>query len=92
MHCRSVADGQDLYRGRLGAVGGYYASPVAADGKIYFASDRGVVTVIDGRATKLTVLAKNDLAEPIMATPALVDGTIYVRTEGHLYAFAQPSD
>jgi len=36
---------------------------------------------------ELKVLARNQLDSPILATPALVDGKIYVRTEGHLYAF-----
>jgi hypothetical protein len=36
---------------------------------------------------ELNVLARNDLNERIMATPAIVDGTIYVRTDKHLYAF-----
>ena len=33
------------------------------------------------------VVARNDLGEPIYATPAVADGTLYVRTTGHLYAF-----
>jgi outer membrane protein assembly factor BamB len=89
LHCRDVADGVDTYRGRLGAIGGYYASPVAADGNVYFTSDRGVVTVIDGKASELKVLARNDLGEPIMATPALTDGKVYIRTDQHLYAFGR---
>ena len=88
VHCRELATGKDLYRGRLGATGGYYTSPVAADGKVYFASDRGLVTVIDAHSSKLSVLARNDLGEPIMATPALVDQRIYLRTEDHMYAFS----
>jgi len=88
VHCRDPKDGRQLLRGRLGQSGGYYASPVAGDGKIYFASDRGVVTVI-AAGDKLSVLAKNDLGERIVATPALVDGKIYVRTDGHLYAFGR---
>ena len=86
VHCRDPSDGGQLFRGRLGAIGGYYASPVAADGKIYFDSERGVVTVL-ASGDRLDVLARNKLGEPIMATPALVDGKIYVRTDVHLYAF-----
>ena len=87
VHCRDVTTGKDIYRGRLGAIGGYYASPVFADGKVYFSSDRGVVTVIDAASEKLRVLAKNDLEQVIMATPAMVEGHIYLRTDDHLYAF-----
>jgi outer membrane protein assembly factor BamB len=77
-----------VYRERLGAVGLYYASPVAGDGKVYAASGRGVVVVFTA-GDKFQVLARNDLREPILATPALVDGKIYVRTEKHLYAFGE---
>ncbi len=89
VHCREVATGKDLYRGRLGAIGGYYASPVFAAGKVYFASDRGVITVIDSQSPKLEILSKNDLKEVIMATAAMVDGKVYVRTHEHLYAFGR---
>jgi len=46
----------------------------------------GVVVVIEA-GDKGEVLAKNDLGEPIVASPALVAGKLYVRTEGKLYAF-----
>ena len=84
--CRNAATGRELYRRRLGAGGGYYASPVAGDGKVYTASDQGVVTVVKA-GDRYEFLARNDLGEPIMATPAIVGGTLYVRTEHHLYAF-----
>jgi outer membrane protein assembly factor BamB len=86
--CLEAKTGKLLYRGRLGESGSYYASPVAGDGKIYFASESGVITVIK-EGDKLEVLARNDLDEPIMATPALVGGRVYVRTAGHLYAFGE---
>ena len=53
---------------------------------IYLASEKGVVLVL-AAGENLKVLARNDLREPIMATPAIVDGKLYVRTAGHLYAF-----
>ena len=68
------------------STGYYYSSPVAADDKVYIASAEGVVVVLDA-GEELKVLARNQLDSPILATPALVDGKIYVRTEGHLYAF-----
>jgi outer membrane protein assembly factor BamB len=86
--CRVAKTGELVYSGRLGAPGYYYSSPVAADHKIYIASEEGVVTVLDaGEALK--VLATNKLDGAIMATPALVDGNIYVRTESQLYAFGK---
>ena len=71
---------------RLNADGAYYASPVAANGHIYFASTAGIVTVITA-ADILEVKARNRIGERIQATPALADNKLYVRTESHLWAF-----
>jgi outer membrane protein assembly factor BamB len=86
VYCRVADTGELLYDERLGTLGYYYSSPVAADNRIYIASAEGVVTVIDAGA-KLNVLATNKLAGAILATPALAAGNIYVRTESHLYSF-----
>jgi outer membrane protein assembly factor BamB len=86
VHCRDARDGRELFSGRLAATGGYYASPVAGDDKIYFASDQGVITVLKA-SDELNMLGQTNLGDRIMATPALVDSTIYVRTDHHLYAF-----
>jgi outer membrane protein assembly factor BamB len=77
-----------LDRQRLGALGQYVASPVAADGRIYAASHTGTIVVFRAADT-LDVLARNDLGESITATPAIADDTIYVRTERHLWAFGE---
>ncbi len=70
-----------------GAIGGYSTSPVAADGKIWMASEEGLVSVL--RAGKdWEVIAVNDMGEGCYATPALEAGVIYLRTEEALYAFA----
>src|SRR5262249_52986276 len=78
--------GKLVYRKRLGATGLYHSSPVGGDGKVYIASIEGKVVVLKA-GDQFKVLARNDLGEEITATPALVDGKIYLRTEGHLYAF-----
>ena len=85
---RVAKTGELLYSGRLGAPGYYYSSPVAADNKVYIASEEGVVVVLDA-GEQLKVLATNKLDGAIMATPALADGNIYVRTENQLYAFGK---
>ena len=85
--CAKAATGQLLFQNRVGAQGAYCASPVAAADRIFLASHNGVVVCIDAASEQLKVLARNDLEEKIWATPALGDGTIYVRTEKHLYAF-----
>ena len=81
--------GEMLKQGRItGAIDRYYASPVAGDGKIYIASDSGSVVVLKA-GPRFEILAENDLGESIGATPALADGTLYVRTAGHLFAFRE---
>lgn len=87
--CLHARTGQELYpRSRLGTGGLYYASPVAGDGKVYLCSDGGLVTVLRA-GDRFEVLAENDLGETIRATPALVEGTIYLRTASGLYAFGE---
>lgn len=71
------------------APGDYYASPVAGDGKIYLASLDGKVSVLQAGAD-WRVLSTSDLAERVVATPAIADGRVFVRTEKTLYAFAAP--
>ncbi len=76
---------------RAAANGHYYASPVAANGHIYFTClDTGVVTVLKAGKDKPAVAVKNPaLNERVAATPVICDDTIYIRTAGHLYAFAE---
>jgi outer membrane protein assembly factor BamB len=83
--------GEQIYQRRAIASGNYYASPVAANGNIYFTSlADGIVTVLKGGADKPETLAENPpLGERVAATPAVADDTLYVRTAGHLYAFAE---
>jgi outer membrane protein assembly factor BamB len=82
--------GNDVYlHKRAVSPGRYYASPVAANGNIYFTTlDDGAVTVLKAGADKPEVVAENPpLGERTAATPAIADDTLYVRTEKHLYAF-----
>lgn len=84
--CLNPRTGKLLDRERLGPSGPYFLSPVAGDGKLYAAAMHGTLTVFAaGDAFK--ILARNDLQEPILATPAIAAGKLYVRTQGHLYAF-----
>jgi len=87
VQCFVAESGTQLYEERTGVSGGYFASPIAADGRVYLASESGTITVIDARAEKLSVLAQNALGEPITATPAMVEDKLYVRTGRHLFAF-----
>ena len=81
------ATGRPLKEGRsLEALGEYYASPVAADGKVFLANVDGKITVLKASA-QWEVLGVNDLAEEIHATPALSGGRLYVRTRSAIYCF-----
>ena len=80
--------GELLKRGRLGSGSPkVYASPVAADGKIYIGTLEGQMVVLEPGG-EWTVLKTNELGEEIWASPAMADGHIYLRTRGTLYSFA----
>ena len=85
-------NGEVYKQARLnGALGRYWSSPVAADGKIFLASEDGKVVVLLA-APQWEILAVNSLDEDIFATPAILDGGIYVRTQDALYCFAKRRD
>ena len=81
------ATGEILKQGRTpNALEEYYASPVAADGKIFVASASGKVTVLKAGA-QWEILATNDLDDEIWATPAIAGNSLYIRTRNALYSF-----
>jgi outer membrane protein assembly factor BamB len=81
--------GERVYQERLGGTGGAFtASPVASDGKIYLSSEDGDVFVVKA-GPKYELLAKNPVGEVMMATPAISDGLLIVRTISHLFAFGE---
>lgn len=86
MTCRAATTGEVHYTQRLGdGNSGFSASPVAADGKVYFTSEAGDIYVV--RAGKeYELLAQNPMGEECMATPAISDGVLFWRTRGHLVA------
>ena len=67
----------------------YFASPVYGDGKIYVAGDNGFIVVLNN-SRNYEVLAKNDMGAPIVATPAIADGRILVRTRTKLICVGLP--
>jgi len=84
------ATGAVFKTGRLrGVADRYFASPVAADNKIFIVSQAGVVTVLKPGGGQ-EILAVNELDDECYATPAIADGRIYIRTRSALYAFGQP--
>ena len=84
-----VQTGQDIYRQRLPKVGsGFSASPVAADGHIYLSSEDGDMLVI-AAGREFRIVATNTMGELLMATPALSDGVMYVRSASSLFAIGK---
>jgi outer membrane protein assembly factor BamB len=79
----NIQTGRKVFQQRTSA-GEFCASPVSADGKIYVFSRDGDATVL--RAATLEVIARNKMGAAIQATPAIADGTLYVRTAAHLIA------
>jgi outer membrane protein assembly factor BamB len=81
------ANGQVLKQGRTpAALEEYYASPVAADGKIFVVSASGKVTVLKADA-QWEILSTSDLGEEVWATPAIAGNNLFVRTRSALYSF-----
>ncbi len=64
----------------------YFASPVAADGKIFLSSEAGKITVLKP-GPQWEIARVNDMGEEVWATPVITDGKLYVRTRTALYAF-----
>ena len=81
--------GKEIYRQRLEPVGsGFSASPVAADGRIYLSNEDGdMLVVAAGREFRL--IATNAMGELLMATPALSNGVMYVRSASSLFAIGK---
>jgi outer membrane protein assembly factor BamB len=82
--CFETDNGKSLWGPkRIQNAGDYFASPVYGDGKIYIAGENGNVVVLKN-APKLEILAKNDLGDAILGTPAIADGRLFFRTRGSL--------
>ncbi|MFI5381186.1 MAG: PQQ-binding-like beta-propeller repeat protein [Tepidisphaerales bacterium] len=89
--CLDAKTGAAAYENkRVGATGEFWASPLAADGRIYLASRNGSVCVV-AAGDEFKTIAKNEMGERITATPAIADNKLYIRTEKHLWAFGTGS-
>jgi outer membrane protein assembly factor BamB len=85
-NCLRADSGERLWRERM--PGKYSASPVAGDGKVYFANEAGLVTVVEA-GPKFRVLARNELGETLVASPAVAGGRLYLRGDRHLYCIGE---
>jgi outer membrane protein assembly factor BamB len=86
--CYDARTGKQVCKNRLGGSDGFSASPVAADGRIYFAGEEGDIRVVMA-GPEFRLLADNKMGEPCMATPAISNGMIFVRTQHHLYGIGR---
>ncbi len=80
--CADPRDGSVLWQERV--KGPFSASPIAGDGKLYLVNEEGLTTVLDTAAEK-RVLAANPLGEVILASPAVADGAVFLRSDKHLF-------
>jgi len=81
-----AASGELLQEERVPGFGNYFASPVAGDGRVYFASEPGTVSIVASQRD-WRVISSRDFHEKIYATPCLNGGRLYLRTERALYCF-----
>jgi outer membrane protein assembly factor BamB len=87
--CYEARTGKKRYSERVGGTSGYTASLVAADGRLYCVSESHGVRVVKA-GPEFELLAVNPVGETCMATPAIADGVLYLRTEKHLVALGLP--
>lgn len=88
MWCREAATGDLVWGPERLTVETYSASPVLADGKVYATSEGGVTTVVKA-GREFEVLARNELSGFTLASPAVSDGQIFLRTAEYLYAIGK---
>jgi outer membrane protein assembly factor BamB len=87
--CYDLRSGELRYEQRLPEVGsGFSASPVAADGKLYLPSEDGDVFVVRAGPT-FELIARNAMGQPLMASPAISEGVLFLRGEKDLFAVGQ---
>jgi outer membrane protein assembly factor BamB len=88
MSCVDAKTGSVHWQERIG--GNFSASPICGEGKIYVQNEEGVATVLKASKT-FEVLAKNELKERTLASWAVDDGALFIRTEKHLYRIQEAS-
>jgi hypothetical protein len=85
--CLAAANGEMIWQERLEEAGNYYASPVAAGGLLYFVSESGQVSVIAAES-EYRLVSTRVLGERVLASPAISEGSLFLRSDQHLFAFA----
>jgi outer membrane protein assembly factor BamB len=88
LSCYEVDTGERVYRKRLG--GAFTASPVAADGKLYFTDEDGTISIVRAGKT-FELIAKHSVDEICLATPSITGDMLLVRTKTQLIALGKPA-
>ena len=89
LDCYELKTGKEIYRQRIPHQGGgFSASPIAADGRIFLPGEDGDIFVVKA-GPDFELLATNPMGELLMATPALSGGMMFVRTQHHLFAIGR---
>jgi outer membrane protein assembly factor BamB len=88
--CYDATTGELVYRARIGGTGGSYAaSPIAADGRLYFTTEEGETFVVEA-GPEYRLLAKNRVEGVVLSTPAASDGLLVIRTLDRVHGIANP--
>ena len=89
--CFETAGGEQLWGPkRIQNEGGYFASPIYGDGKVFIAGENGNVVVLE-EGPQLKILARNNMGAAILGTPAIADGKLFIRTREKLICVGNPS-
>ena len=87
LHCIDAKTGELAYRKRVPGARAFWASPWSQDGKVFCLDDGGTTHVLAG-GPEFRVLAKNVLGQRCWSTPAIADGSLFLRTVDNLYCFS----
>ena len=83
----TVADGEQIWQKRLSGLGGTWATPVSANGRVYIFDQAGAGLVVEDQGDDAETIAEVDLGEGVLASPAIANGKLIVRTNQSLYCF-----
>ena len=86
--CFEAKTGNQIFSERLGGLQNHWISPIYADGKIYFFSKDGISSVIEA-SSEFKVLSKNESDTVFVSMPAIVEDSMLIRSDTHLYRIAK---
>jgi len=87
--CGDAADGKRMWQLRL--KGPFSATPLAAGGYLYCVNEKGLVQVVDPAAPEGAVMSELDLGQPVIGTPSISAGSLFVRSDGKLWRIGRQS-